>query len=77
MKGYNVYTICSGGKYDLKSNINSVTLIEGVIRGKLEEVPKNTFKIKPITTKSTPRPDLETARKRRKYMGRLQPPVMT
>ena len=40
MKGYNVYTICSGGKYDLKSNINSVTLIEGVIRGNTEEVPK-------------------------------------
>jgi hypothetical protein len=77
MKGYKVYTICSGGKYYLKSNINGVTLIEGVIRGKLEEVPKNTFKIKSIATKSTPMPDSETARKRRKYMGRLEPPVMT
>jgi len=65
MKGYNnVYTICGSGKYDLKNNINSVTLIEGVIRGKVEEIPKNTFKIIAIKAKSTPMPDSVTSRKR-------------
>jgi len=56
---------------------NSVTLIECVIGGNVEYVPRNTFKVKPITAKSTPMPDSETVRIRRTDMGRLQPPVMT
>jgi len=44
-KAYNVYTNCSSGEYDQKSNINSVALTEGVIRGNLEEVLKTHLRL--------------------------------